>query len=123
MGHTIIGVFRHSGDADLAAAHLREEYVLEASELDIIGQAEYDRLSRPARETNLEEEQWSLALLTGIGLSPLPGDEDPIAKRWGDKVWQGETLVVARTNDPERAQSIAGDMRRTGAERIDLLPH
>lgn len=121
MGHTIIGVFRHSGDADLAAAHLREEYALEAEELDIIGQAEFDRLSRPAPG---DTDQWILASLTGIGLNTTPaGDEDPIGKRWGDKVWQGETLVIARTGDPDVATAMARELRHTGAERVDLLPH
>jgi hypothetical protein len=119
LGHTIVGVFRHSGDADLAAAHLREEYALEADELDVIGQAEWDNLTPPAPG---DTEAWVVAALTG-GLSTASGDEDPIGKRWGDKVWQGETLVVARTYDPETAQAIAREMRITGADRIDLLPH
>jgi hypothetical protein len=120
LGHSIVGLFKHSGDADLAADYLREEYVLRADELDVIGQAEWDRLTRPAMDAT---DQWIAASLTGIGLDPSLGDEDPVGKRWGDKVWQGDTLVVARTPDPEIAQEIAEAMHRTGAARIDLLPH
>jgi hypothetical protein len=121
LGHTIIGVFRHSGDADLAAAHLREEYALEAGELDVIGQAEWDNLTPPAPGEN---DSWAAAALAGLGLrSSALGDEDPIGKRWGDKVWQGETLVVARTGDPDLATAMAKEMRVTGADRIDVLPH
>lgn len=118
MGHTVVGVFRYSGDADLAAAHLQEEYALSASELDLIGEAEWDRLARPGMAGT---EAWIMAAFTGMGLQS--GDEEPIGKRWGDRVWAGETLVVARSNDPEIAQAIARDMRHAGAERIDLLPH
>lgn len=121
MGHTVIGVFRYSGDADLAAAHLREEYALEADELDVIGPDETENLTPPA--ATLEgTDGWVVATLTGIGLAPS-GDEDPIGKRWGDKVNDEQTLVVARTNDPDVAESLARELRRTGAERIDLLPH
>jgi hypothetical protein len=119
LGHTVIGVFRHSGDADLAAAYLQEEYTLSAGELDVIGQAEFDNLSHPAWGRT---EAWIAAAFSG-GISGAAGDEDPVGKRWGDKLWQGETLVVARANDPEQAQAIAREMRETGAERIDLLPH
>lgn len=118
MGHTIIGVFRHSGDADLAAAQLREEFALEADELDIIGQAEWDNLTPPAPEGT---SAWLVA--AGTAMVTGAGDEDPIGKRWGDKVWQGETLVVARVNDPETASAVAREMNVTGAYRVDLLPH
>lgn len=121
MGHAVVGVFKHSGDADLAAAYLREEYTLAADELDIIGQAEWDNMTPPAPEG---EAAWYLVAGTGaIGLPAALGDEDPVSKRWMDKVWQGDTLVVARSNDPETAQAIARDMREQGADRIDLLPH
>ena len=120
MGYTIVGVFKHSGDADMVAAHLQGEYALEAGELDIIGQAEWDNLTPPAWGG---VESWVVSSLTGIGLQATPGDEDPIGKRWGDKVVQGDTLVVARTNDPDIAHDMAREMRRTGADRIDLLPH
>jgi hypothetical protein len=120
MGHTIIGIFRHSGDADLVAAHLRDEYALADSELDVIGEGDRERLRRPLTG---EAVDWLVASMTGIGLSADPGPEEPIVKRWGDRLHAGETLVVARANDPEIANAIAGDMRRTGADRVDLLPH
>lgn len=119
MGHTIVGLFRHSGDAEMAAAWLREEYTLDADELDVIGQAEWDNLSPPAQTDGTAA--WLVAAATG-GVSAL-GDEDPVGKRWGDKVYQGETLVVARCYDPDVAQEIARGLRNTGAQRVDLLPH
>ncbi|MFZ5828369.1 MAG: hypothetical protein ACOY94_29045 [Bacillota bacterium] len=118
MGQTVVGVFRHSGDADLAAAHLRDEYALDADELDIIGEAEFNNLARPTMD---RANGWIFAAFTG-GILQL-GDEDPVSKRWGDLVWKGQTLVVARSDDPDRAVDIAGEMRRAGAERVDLLPH
>jgi hypothetical protein len=123
VGHTVIGVFRHSGDADLAAANLRDEFALnESNELDIIGQAEWDNLNPPAPGDDTQT--WLVASLTGIGLkAPLSGDENPIGKRWGDKVWEGETLVVARSHDPEIATRMARELKHTGAYRVDILPH
>ncbi|HWI51935.1 MAG TPA: hypothetical protein VNT01_07325 [Symbiobacteriaceae bacterium] len=122
MGHTVIGVFRHSGDADLAAAHLREEYTLEAGELDLIGQAEWERMTPPAQAG--VGIGYAVAPLVDLGLQGAAmGDEDPIGKRWGDKVVQGQTLLVARTGDPELAVAMARELRVTGADRVDLLPH
>ena len=123
MGHTIVGVFRHSGDADLAAAHLQVEYALMANELDVIGQAEWDNLTPPAPTGFGADETWIFSAITGVGLQSALGDANPVGKRWGDKVWNGETLVVARTNDPDEANAIARDMRSSGADRVDLLPH
>lgn len=120
MGHTIVGVFDHSGDADMAATQLREEYALEASELDVIGPAEWDKLTRPAYTGT---EGWLVASLFGLGLQEGVGDEDPVAKRWGHTPARGGTLVVARANDPEIAQAIAREMHVTGASQVDLLPH
>lgn len=121
MGHTVIGVFRHSGDADLAAAHLREEYALEAGELDIIGQSEWERLTPPAPEF---AGGYAVAPLVNMGLEDAAlGDEDPIGKRWGDRVIRGDTLVIARTGDPDIAIAMAHELRITGARRVDLLPH
>lgn len=121
MGHMVVGVFKHSGDADLAAAHLRDEYTLGADELDIIGEAEWENLTPPAPEG---ESAWYLTAATGVfGLPAALGDEEPLGKRWIDKLYQGDTLVVARSNDPDVAQSIARDLRSLGADRIDLLPH
>jgi hypothetical protein len=71
MGHTIVGVFRHSGDADLAAAHLREEYALEAEELDVIGEAEWENLTRPAAE--------------GVSAGSSPPSPAALPPRWGMK--------------------------------------
>lgn len=116
MGHTVLGVFRHSGDADLAAAHLREEYTLDEDELDIVDES--SSLSRPAQG---EYGDGVLSAFAGLGL--VMGAEDPIGKRWGDQVDQGQTLVVARSDDPERARAIAHEMRVAGADRVDLLPH
>jgi hypothetical protein len=122
VGHTVIGVFRHSGDADLAAAHLQEEYALEAGELDLIGEAEWERLHPPAPDG--VGTGYAVAPAVNLGLQGAwMGDEDPIGKRWGDKVVRGETLVVARTGDPDIAVAIAREMRVTGADRVDLLPH
>jgi hypothetical protein len=106
----------------MAAAHLREEYTLEAGELDVIGEAEWENLNPPAPGSDTET--WIVASLTGVGLNtPLSGDENPIGKRWGDKVWNGETLVVARTNDPDTATAMAKEFKQTGAYRVDVLPH
>jgi len=122
LGHTVIGVFRHSGDADLAAAHLREEYTLEAGELDLIGQSEWERMTPPAQEG--VGIGYAVAPLVNLGLQGAAmGDEDPIGKRWGDKVVQGQTLLIARTGDPEIAVAMARELRVTGADRVDLLPH
>lgn len=118
MSHTVIGIFRHSGDADMAATHLRDEYTLDADELDIIGEAEWENLTPPAPDGL---SAWALA--SGFGIVAGLGDEDPIGKRWADQVYQGNTMVVARSNDPDVAQSIARAMRETGADRVDLLPH
>jgi len=120
LGHTIIGVFPDSGDADLAAAHLREEFALEAGELDVVGQAEWDELSFPAEG---DPGQWVVNALTAGGLKTPLGDEDSIGKRWGDRVIHGDTLVVARTHDPDVAQAIAEEFHHLGAAHVDLLPH
>lgn len=119
MAHTVIGLFKESGDADIAAAHLREEFALAADELDIIGEAEWDNLTPPAPEGT---SAWLLAAAMG-GLTAGLGDEDPIGKRWIDKVWEGQTLVVARANDPDIATALVREMRAAGADRVDLLPH
>lgn len=103
----------------MAAAHLREEYALEAGELDVIGQTEADRLSLPGVHG---PEAWAEMPVSGLNLQEA-GEEDPVGKRWGDKVWDGDTLVVARANDPETAQAIARELHHTGAGRIDILPH
>jgi len=120
LGHTIIGVFPDSGDADLAAAHLREEFALEAGELDLVGQAEWENLSFPA---DGEPSQLVASALTAGGLRAALGDEDSIGKRWGDRVVQGDTLVVARTYDPDVAQAMAEALHNLGAAYVDLLPH
>lgn len=119
MGHSVVGVFRHSGDADMAAAHLQDAFTLAEDELDIIGEAEFENLAAPMESRT---DTWYLAALTGIGLAGL-GDEDPVAKRWGDLVYKGQTIVVARSDDPDMAVDMAGEMRRAGADRVDLLPH
>ena len=119
MGHTVIGVFDHSGDADLAAAHLREEFVLEADELDMLGPADWDSLPPPAPEGT---QAWLLAAFSG-GFIAGRGDEEPIGKRWGDQLWNGDTLVVARSGDPDVADQIASEMHRSGAKRVDILAH
>lgn len=121
MGQTIVGLFRDSSDADVAAAYLRDEHTLtSASDLDVIGQAEWDDLSHPAAD---EIDVWIRASLTGISLDDAPGGTESVGKRWGDKVWAGETLVVARTFDRDIAEAIARDMQRTGAERVDMIPN
>ncbi|MBP2016647.1 hypothetical protein J2Z79_000020 [Symbiobacterium terraclitae] len=118
MGHTVVGVFRHSGDAHMIAAHLRDAFTLDDDELDVIGEAEFNMGRAEVEPTDA----WLLAAFTGIGLNDL-GDDDPVMKRWGDQVQRGSTLVVARADDPDRATEIAGEMRRAGAARVDLLPH
>lgn len=120
IGHTVVGIFQHSGDADLAAAHLRDAYTLDEDELDLIDEGGFEQRSGGVSEGG--GDHWMTALLTG-GFSMGLGDMDPIAKRWGDQTQQGKTLVVARSDDPERAQEIAAEMRRAGADRVDLLPH
>lgn len=121
MGHTIVGVFQHSGDADLAAAHLRDEFALDADELDILGEADWAGIGK-SRPSVGAFDTWMLSAASG-GVIGDPGDEDPVLKRWGDMVWDGRTVIVARSDDPDIAQAIARDMRETGADRIDLLPH
>lgn len=117
MGKTVVGLFRHSGDADLVAAHLRETYALEADQLDVIGEAEL-RADGGSRFGGTDA--WLLAAFTGIGLDD-PASLDPVARRWGDQVRAGHTLVVARSEDPDQAVEIAGEMRRAGADRVDLF--
>lgn len=119
MGYTVVGVFRHSGDADMAAAHMREEYALEAEELDVIGAAEWDKLTRPAYPG---AQGWVLAAITGLGLQEGSGDEDPLGKRSGHVPMRGGTLVIARTNDPDIAHAMARKMNVTGADPVDLFP-
>lgn len=118
MGYTVVGLFRHSGDAEMAADHLREEHVLYADDLDIIGEAEWENLTPPAPEGG---SAWALAAFTGIGLAGGRADAEPLGKRWIDKLWQGETLVVARSADPEAAEIMAGELREMGAERVDII--
>lgn len=108
MGHSVVGVFRHSGDADLVAAHLRDAFTLDEDELDIIDETE------PGGGWSTSASADDLALM---------GDADPVLKRWGDMAAEGRTVVVARSDDPDRAVEMAGEMRRAGAERVDLLPH
>lgn len=96
MGHTVVGVFRYSGDADLVAAHLRDAYTLDEDELDI-----------------MEDVHWE-------GDGGLQG-ADPVMRRWGDMPGRGRTVVLARSDDPDEAVEIAREMRRAGAERVDLL--
>ncbi len=132
MRKTVVGLFRHSGDADLVAAHLRETFALDADKLDVIGQAE---LSAAGGAGLNETDAWLLAALADTELDGLdgpgglyelddlegPGARDPVARRWGDQVRRGRTLVVARCDDPDQATEIAREMRRAGAHRVDLL--
>ena len=121
MEYTVVGVFRHSGDADMAAAFLKEEYALAANEIDMIGEAEWDQLTPPAVQGT---DAWLLAAVTGYGLQSLDrGDEELLGQRWIDKLWEGETLVVSRTGDPDQANEMAKGMREQGADRIDILTH
>lgn len=118
MAHTVVGVFEDSGDADVAAAHLRTEFALAADELDILGSAEWEDMTPPAPEGTAG---WLLAATTGIGLAAPSGADDPLGKRWSDQLWEGRTLVVARSNDPDIAAALAKEMRFAGADRVDLL--
>lgn len=114
---TVVGVFRHSGDAHLAGEHLLEEFALTDQELDVIGPGDTDRLVRP------EPGVGDLALMTYLALPPggVVG-ENPVASRWGDQVRLYErTLVVARTFDEEMAEEMARELRRAGADRVDII--
>lgn len=97
MGHTVVGIFRYSGDADLAAAHLRDAYTLDEDRLDI-----------------MEDVGWG-------GDDGLYYYADPLMRRWGDMPARGRTVLVARSDDPDEAVELAREMRRAGAERVDLL--
>nr|PZN70653.1 MAG: hypothetical protein DIU55_10875 [Bacillota bacterium] len=133
MGKTVVGLFRHSGDADLAAAHLRDAFALDEDQLDVIGEADVRSMSG-ARISDTDA--WLLAAFWEVGLDPglnpdldpgldpdmgQAGGGDPVVRRWGDQVRRGRTLVVVRSDDPDRAIAMAGEMRRAGAERVDLL--
>lgn len=119
MVHTVVGVFRHSGDADMAATQLRDEFILGTEELDVLGEAEWQGMTPPAPEGIAA---WVVSFATA-GLGNERSVEDPLGKRWIDKLWDGRTLVVARSGDPEKATMMAKEMQSLGAERIDLLPH
>jgi hypothetical protein len=111
-------VFKDSLDADVVAAYLREEFALEANEIDVIGDTHPDQVTRPAPGG---PEEWVLASFTGMGLNQTMGGDDPVYKRWGDKLLDGDALVVARVNDPDLADAVTREMRINGAERVDLL--
>jgi hypothetical protein len=115
LGRTVIGVFRHSGDADLAAAYLREEFTLGEDHLEVIDDSQ--GLETPAHsvaDTGL--------LFSTLGDSDQTGEKEPIGKRWGDRVAAGDLLVVVRSDDADQVNAIAYGMRVSGAERVDLLP-
>jgi hypothetical protein len=116
--YSVVGLFKDSLDADVVAAYLREEFALEANEIDVIGDTHPDRVPRPAPGA---PEEWVLTAFTGIGINGNIGEEDPVYKRWGDKLLNGDVLVVARVNDPDLADAVTREMRVNGAERVDLL--
>ncbi|BAD40880.1 hypothetical protein [Symbiobacterium thermophilum] len=129
MGKTVVGLFRHSGDADLAAAHLRDAFALDADRLNVIGEADLGAMSG-ARISDTDA--WLLAAFADVGMEvgldagsdpglDLAGSRAPVFRRWGDQVRRGRTLVVARADDPDEAVAIAGEMRRAGADRVDLI--
>lgn len=116
---TVVGVFRHSGDAHLAAAHVLDEFALTEDALDVLGSGDSWGLLR-VRDG---EERWTNGRLRGLHAAAFPG-EDPAARRWaGAAMYEGKTLVLARTHDEEMAAEIAAALRRTGAEPVDLIPH
>jgi hypothetical protein len=117
LGHTVVGVFRHSGDADLAATQLRDEYILGTAELDVLGEADWPELTPPAPEGIAG---WVVSFATA-GIAHEQADDDPLGKRWIDKLWDGRTMVIARSGDPEKATMMAKELRTMGAERVDLL--
>ncbi|MEW8977624.1 MAG: hypothetical protein AB2385_04385 [Symbiobacterium sp.] len=116
MEHTVVGVFRHSGDADMAAAHLRDAFALGVDELEVLGEAEL----RMGRARAGPDDSWLLAAFAETGLDGLEG-EDPVTRRWVDQVERGRTLVVIRSDDPDRATEMAGELRRAGAFRVDMI--
>lgn len=119
---TVVGIFRHSGDAHLAAAHLLDAYALTDEQLDVIGPGDAWRLNRPGLT---DGEQWLMAAaLGGIGEAGFPPAEDPVGRRWSLEAIYGEkTLVVARTYDEDMAREMAEDLKRTGAETVDILTY
>jgi len=117
VGNTVVGVFRHSGDADMAATHLRDEFILGAEELDILGEADWPVITPPAPEGIAA---WVVSFATA-GLPNEQSVEDPLGKRWIDQLWQGRTLVIARSGDLEKVNMMAKELRSLGAERIDVL--
>lgn len=115
---TVVGVFRHSGDAQLAAEHLLEEYTLTERELDVLGPGDAWRLQRPAPPEYL----WALASLSGVGLSGFPGEYEAVGHRFaGEALNEEKTLVVARTFDEEQARELAEELYRAGAEAVDII--
>lgn len=122
MGHTVVGLFVHSDAADLAAATLRDEHNLSGDELDILTPSFAGDLPRPANDTaanGLDTEAFN----SYTGAANQMGDNDPVAKRWGDRVRAGDWAVVARANDGDEAESFVRSLREAGAYRVDLLPH
>lgn len=114
---SVVGIFRYSGDADLAADHLRSAYALTEPDLEVLGAPDSHRL-RPADPTGAD---WQLA----AGPTPpwnQPGDLDLVARRWGYLAeHRDHHLVVARTHDEDQALAMAADLVRWGAEPVDII--
>ncbi len=110
-------MFRHSGDAELAAEHLLEEFALTEAELNVFDPGEAWRLERPAAE----EYRWVAAFLSGVGQA---GDAEysAVGHRFAGEIRAGDrTLVVARTFDQDQANEYARELSRAGAEWVDIL--
>ncbi|MGE5675662.1 MAG: hypothetical protein ACM3XM_17570 [Mycobacterium leprae] len=124
MSYTIVGLFRHSGDAEMAADNLRAEFTLDNNELDLVLQSEWEGLSHPAW-SEVYRPQWGQTdpwLVSSLDKGIATGqDDDPVGKRWGDQVAEGSSLVVARANDPDVANAIARELRETGASAVDVI--
>lgn len=91
----VIGVFADSSLADICAASLQHEFPLSSGEVDML-----DLASTPAAPTK---------------------SEDDVIVRWGDKVLDGDTVVVARCHDVGMVGPMSEMMRQLGADAVDVI--
>jgi hypothetical protein len=122
VGYTVVGIFVHSANADLAAATLMDDFYLSGEQIDILTPSWADDLPRPATDfARAGVQSAGITSFTGAALELT--DNDPVAKRWGDLIRAGDWAVVARTHEGDNAEAIAASLREAGAERVDILPH
>lgn len=111
---TIVALFRHSGDADLAAAHLLADLGLTEAQVAVVAPAD-------VAETDMFAGQQAFAGLWATAAGAADGDA-AIVRRWGGEVVHaGKTLVVARPGDTLDPYELAEALHRSGAEQIDIM--